>query len=131
MIDRSIMSDAPVPSNGNAHPDPTAPAALEQRVRRLEDVVAGIQDTRQLEERIVERVSDRIQREPKHAMKESLVHAGRQLLLLGCRSVQLPSGQGHHHRRRRRRAHKQCGTRRSDGAATLARHHPRYGPDGW
>ena len=40
------------------HPD-TLPA-LEQRVRRLEDAVAGIQDDHGVEERIVERLSDRL-----------------------------------------------------------------------
>lgn len=83
MTDRSKMNEASLPANGETHPDPVASASLEQRVRRLEDVVAGIQDTQQLEERITERVSDRIRREPKFAIKESaglLVNAGRQLL---------------------------------------------------
>jgi len=35
---------------------------LEQRVHRLEDAVAALQDTRQLEERLVERVTDRVSR---------------------------------------------------------------------
>lgn len=34
--------------------------ALEQRVRRLEDAVATLQDVRQIEERIVERVAERL-----------------------------------------------------------------------
>jgi hypothetical protein len=37
---------------------------LEQRVHRLEDAVAAFQDTRQLEERLVERVADRLARNP-------------------------------------------------------------------
>ncbi len=36
--------------------------ALEQRVHRLEDAVAAVQDTRQLEDRVVERVADRVRR---------------------------------------------------------------------
>jgi hypothetical protein len=39
-------------------------AVLEQRVRRLEDVVAQFQDTRQLEERVAERVSSRLAPRP-------------------------------------------------------------------
>ena len=45
----------PSPANGDQ--------VLEQRVHRLEDAVAALQDTRQLEERVVERVVDRIQRD--------------------------------------------------------------------
>jgi hypothetical protein len=33
---------------------------LEKRVQRLEDAVSGLQDTRQLEERVVQRVSERL-----------------------------------------------------------------------
>jgi hypothetical protein len=40
-------------------PDPAA-ESLEQRVQRLEDAVAALQDTRPLEERVVERVSQRL-----------------------------------------------------------------------
>src|SRR5438128_1431858 len=79
MMDRGIMTETSETPNGNAHPDAAAAATLEQRVRRLEDVVAGIQDTRQLEERIVERVRG----ERSYAIKDSagmLVSAGRQLL---------------------------------------------------
>ena len=42
---------------GRAEPRPEGVASLEQRVRRLEDAVATMQDTRQLEERVVERLS--------------------------------------------------------------------------
>jgi hypothetical protein len=35
---------------------------LEQRVHRLEDAVAALQDTRQLEERLVQRVTERVSR---------------------------------------------------------------------
>src|SRR5437867_4257530 len=83
MRDRGTMSQAPQTPNGNAPPDAAASVSLEQRVRRLEDVVAGIQDTWQLEERIAKRVSDRVRTEPNYALMESaglLVSAGRQLL---------------------------------------------------
>jgi hypothetical protein len=38
------------------------PATLEERIRRLEDVVATLQDTGHIEERVVEKVSARLQR---------------------------------------------------------------------
>jgi hypothetical protein len=38
--------------------------SLEQRVRRLEDAVASLQDTNQVEERVVERVTARLQNRP-------------------------------------------------------------------
>jgi hypothetical protein len=49
----------------NPHPDLASPAgnALEllvQRVHRLEDAVAAIQDTRQLEQRVADRVAERV-----------------------------------------------------------------------
>lgn len=55
---------------------------VEQRVHRLEDAVAALQDTRQLEERLVERVSDRIRRESPVAQAPPglLVEARRTLL---------------------------------------------------
>jgi hypothetical protein len=57
---------------------------LEQRVRRLEDAVASLQDTRQMEERIAERVTDRMSRsKATHIPRESaplLVEASRRML---------------------------------------------------
>jgi hypothetical protein len=58
------MTEAQTP-----HGDPSSPGngridLLEQRLHRLEDAVAALQDTRQLEERLVERVVDRISRNP-------------------------------------------------------------------
>jgi hypothetical protein len=52
-------ADAP---EGAAAPDALAPPAdaLEQRVQRLEDAVAALQDTRPLEDRVVERLSERL-----------------------------------------------------------------------
>jgi hypothetical protein len=58
------------------------PATLEERIRRLEDVVATLQDTRPLEERIVEKVSTRIKRQSARADSEStgiLANAGKKL----------------------------------------------------
>jgi hypothetical protein len=54
MIDGPAMSDDVV---GTDVPRPEAVVALEQRVSRLEDAVATMQDTHQLEERVVERLT--------------------------------------------------------------------------
>jgi hypothetical protein len=79
MTDRSaITENLPGPES----PDLGA-AALEQRVRRLEDVVATLQDTRDLEDRIVERVSERVGRNGLNggrAPTAILLDAGRRLL---------------------------------------------------
>jgi hypothetical protein len=53
----SLHGDGSSPSNGRLD-------RLEQRMHRLEDAVAALQDTRQLEERLVERVVDRLIRNP-------------------------------------------------------------------
>jgi hypothetical protein len=55
MSDRAATTDAPEPPASAA-----ALGSLEQRVHRLEDAVALLQNTDQLEERVVERVSARI-----------------------------------------------------------------------
>lgn len=68
--------ETPAEQSANGHP------ALEQRMCRLEDAVALLQDTQRLEERIVERVSRQLNRGPAPASAESggIVNAGRQLL---------------------------------------------------
>jgi hypothetical protein len=64
MTDGGTISEQPVGPNGatqaESREDPRL--ALEQRVCRLEDAVATLQDTRPLEERIAERVSRRLKR---------------------------------------------------------------------
>jgi hypothetical protein len=52
-----VHGDGSSPGNGRLD-------RLEQRMHRLEDAVAALQDTRQLEERLVERVVDRLLRNP-------------------------------------------------------------------
>jgi hypothetical protein len=74
MAERAAATD----DNANgAHP----PDGLESRVRRLEDAVAALQDTRDLEERVVRRVGDCVRRDS-HGGRDSglLVSASRQLL---------------------------------------------------
>jgi hypothetical protein len=48
---------APLSLDGNSE-------TMEQRIKRLEDALASLQDTRQLEERVVERVAQKVQSEP-------------------------------------------------------------------
>ena len=57
----SSTTDAPhLSAAGDNGTVATLLQALEQRVHRLEDAVASMQDTRALEERVVERVTDRM-----------------------------------------------------------------------
>jgi hypothetical protein len=72
MTERSRVSDEPITPNGVPSAEPTAPTAesLEQRVRRLEEAVASLQDTAQLEARIAERVSTRVKRDPSHDFQD-------------------------------------------------------------
>jgi hypothetical protein len=84
MIERSAISEQPaVPDRDTAglRPENGYPA-LEQRVRRLEDAVAALQDTCPLEERIAERVSRRLKRRSPDGLQDSggVLNAGRQLL---------------------------------------------------
>jgi hypothetical protein len=63
MTDRVALTDAPEAADSTPAPcePPVAGAAsLEQRVCRLEDAVAQLQDTRPLEERVVERLAARL-----------------------------------------------------------------------
>ena len=72
----------------SAHDDPptangVAVEALEQRVRRLEDAVAAIQDTQLMEDRVVERVVQRVEHAPYPPLREApglIVSAARMLL---------------------------------------------------
>jgi hypothetical protein len=52
------------------------PASLEQRVQRLEQVMAGMQDTQGLEDRIAERVQERLQNSVPVSMSVESVAAG-------------------------------------------------------
>ena len=68
MLEPGVMNDTPkvIPGDGvnghNGHNGHADGAALEQRVRHLEDAVSQLQDTEQLEERVATRVTERVSR---------------------------------------------------------------------
>src|SRR5438876_12095129 len=87
VIEPVIMSGEPKisPKKSAEVTASVANESLDLRVRRLEEAVAGLQDTRQIEERVAERVSDKLNRNPTHGIQESasfLVNAGRHILPL-------------------------------------------------
>lgn len=86
--DAGPTSNEPVdPSTGQPQNGGPATPSLERRVRCLEDAVAALQDTRQLETRIADRVADRVNRSQMNALRESAglaIEAGRRLLPLGA-----------------------------------------------
>ncbi|HMC66445.1 MAG TPA: hypothetical protein VKI65_16035 [Gemmataceae bacterium] len=73
MIDRLDTPEDRAAAPPEAVPNgPPVPAeALEYRVRRLEDAVAGLQDTRELEDRVIERVARRIGRNAMQVVQDS------------------------------------------------------------
>jgi hypothetical protein len=63
MVDRNAMIDDPATGQGEVPADgQSLPETLEQRVHRLEDAVAALQDTKLIEERVAERVMGRMNR---------------------------------------------------------------------
>jgi hypothetical protein len=64
MIERSLTIEDPASTHGEppAEPPDHLAESLEQRVHRLEDAVAALQDTQIMEERITERVLGRVGR---------------------------------------------------------------------
>jgi hypothetical protein len=85
MNEHGVISEPVAPANGEtpASPPAAVPEPLEQRVSRLEDAVSMLQDTRKLEERITERVSNRLKRAQAQALQETagtVVTVGRRLL---------------------------------------------------
>jgi hypothetical protein len=72
---QTVHGDATPPANGRLD-------HLEQRIHRLEDAVAAFQDTRHLEERLVERVADRMARNPPAARENAnLIIEGRRSMV--------------------------------------------------
>jgi hypothetical protein len=85
MAEHGVINDAITP---NGMPPVETPLRnpsepLEQRVQRLEDAVALLQDTKRLEDRLAERITKRLKREAAQAAPvsgEVLMAAGRQVL---------------------------------------------------
>jgi hypothetical protein len=84
MIERGAISGQPGVPNGEspAEQSENGSLAVEQRLRRLEDAVAELQDVRPLEERIVERVYRRLNHDRGTTVGDSagLIKTGGQLL---------------------------------------------------
>ena len=91
MIERAIISEEPilqVPSVPAEPPERLSPS-LEARVARLEDVVATLQDTNHLEERVTERVSAQLAASGRRKSSSSkiILEASRQLLPAALQTV--------------------------------------------
>lgn len=85
MVERGIVPEQPVtPSPGSLGEAPRGHAgSIEDRLARLEDAVAGLQDTRPLEERVVQRVTAQFSSRKSSANPSSasnLLETGRRLL---------------------------------------------------
>jgi hypothetical protein len=85
MSNRGARTDDPVAlaDRGVEENSAAQMQALAQRVGRLEDAVAGLQDTRMLEERVVARVGERLQHTTSAQPRDSaglLIEAGRRWL---------------------------------------------------
>jgi hypothetical protein len=80
MTDRAAMTENANPVEGGPREPHAEWTALEQRVRRLEDAVAGLQDTRQLEDRVAERLAARTRAGLPKDATGIIVEASRHLL---------------------------------------------------
>src|SRR4051794_16872610 len=82
MIERNPRSEEPAGLHGGGPVilpvNPTE--SLEQRVRQLEETVATLQNPTLVEDRIIERVSERMGRPPSHEAAGMILDAGRRLL---------------------------------------------------
>ena len=74
MSDGATTTDDPesLSADSSRNGSDTVPPTLEERVNRLEGAVAILQDTQQLEERVVERLSDRFNSSAAHAIRADL-----------------------------------------------------------
>ena len=66
-------------------------ASLELRIRRLEDALASMQDMQAMEDRVVDRVSNRLGRDRPHPVRgttDMIIEAGRNLLPATIATVQ-------------------------------------------
>ncbi len=85
MIQQAAVPETPQAVPNEALPEEPAPSvpSLEERVRRLEEIVRSLQDTDALEERVAERVTAQVSTGRGNGVRESvglLVEAGRQVL---------------------------------------------------
>ncbi len=90
MIDQPTITDTPRTA---PEADPRVPV-LEERVRHLEEAVAALQDTRALEQRVVERVTAQVAPAAPNGVRESaglLLEAGRQLLPAVAAAAEAPA----------------------------------------
>jgi hypothetical protein len=72
MIDHRITPVETIPTGVAPNESPAPPTeSLEQRLSRLENAIATLQDTRCLEERVAERVADRIERTTENSRMSS------------------------------------------------------------
>lgn len=93
MVERTIVSEEPILQNSSlpAESSEALNISLEARVARLEDVVASLQDTHHLEERVTERLSAQLssssRRKNSNATPNIILEAGRQLLPAALQTV--------------------------------------------
>ncbi len=98
MIERAVVPEEPIlqrPSISAEPPEPLS-SSLEARVARLEDVVASLQDTHHLEERVTERLSAQLASSRKNggSSPSIILEAGRQLLPAALQTVRQQTNQG-------------------------------------
>lgn len=89
-MDDTPPTDGSEPVNGQFA---ATPPAVEHRLRRLEDAVAHLQDTRALEDRVVERVAERVVPAP-HPVQDAagvVIEASRRLLPVTMTTVEKPA----------------------------------------
>jgi hypothetical protein len=89
MSDPAVITDEPVLQQSSESAELPA-AELAARVARLEDVVASLQDTHALEDRVTERLSAKLMARArrKNSSSNLIVEAGRQLLPAAIQTVQ-------------------------------------------
>jgi hypothetical protein len=91
MIERAIVTEEPILQSPSipAEPPERLTVSLEARVARLEDVVATLQDTQHLEERVSERVSAQLAANSRQKGNSSkiILEASRQLLPVALQTV--------------------------------------------
>jgi hypothetical protein len=85
MVNEAATSGADSPSQNRTVGGEAALriSTLEERVQRLEKAVAGLQDTRQIEERVAENVTARVRRDQSNGIQAAvnpILDAGRRLL---------------------------------------------------